>query len=51
MELTRVGETQGVSVFAQPGMATPPEIIFVPVAPGCVFQPYQFQEVRGRVRG
>lgn len=50
-ELTRIGETQGVGVYAQPGMATPPDVIFVPVRPGCEFQPYQYEPVSRRVRG
>jgi hypothetical protein len=44
-ELTRVGEYQGVSVFAQPGAETPPAVLYLPVRPGCEFQAYQ---ARGR---
>jgi hypothetical protein len=50
-ELTRVGEYQGVSVFAQPGAETPPAVIYLPVRPGCEFQAYQAEEEVIRVRG
>ena len=52
-EVTRIGDYQGVSVFAEPGAAggNTPDIIYVPVRPGCEFQPYQ-KEVKVRnVRG
>jgi hypothetical protein len=50
-EITRAGELQGVPVFAETGGATPPEVIYVPVRPGCEFQPYQGELKTGGVRG
>jgi len=49
-EVTRVGEFQGVSVFAEAGQ-TRPEVIYVPVRPGCELQPYQTEVKTGGVRG
>ena len=49
-EVTRVGEFQGVSLFAETGQ-TRPEVVYVPVRPGCEFQPYQVETKTGSVRG
>lgn len=51
-ELDKVGEYQGVPLFAQTAeTARPPEILMVPVRPGCEFQPYALElRLRG-VRG
>ena len=49
-EVTRIGEHQGVSVFAETGQ-TRPDVIYVPVRPGCEFQPYQTEVKTGNVRG
>jgi hypothetical protein len=50
-DVTRIGEYQGVGVFAEPGATRTPDIIYIPVRPGCEFQPYQ-KEVKVRnVRG
>jgi hypothetical protein len=38
--LSRVGEHQGILLFADPGDEPPPEAIYVPVRPGCIFQAY-----------
>jgi hypothetical protein len=40
-ELTPVGEYRGVKVYAQAGLTGPPEVLYLPARPGCVFQPYQ----------
>ncbi|HEY0037353.1 MAG TPA: hypothetical protein VGB66_11725, partial [Longimicrobium sp.] len=50
-EVTRVGEYQGVSVFAETGATGTPEVLYVPVRPGCEFQPYQVETKAGAVRG
>jgi hypothetical protein len=39
-EVTPVGEYRGVRVFADAGGHLPPERVYLPVRPGCVFQPY-----------
>ncbi|HEX8359087.1 MAG TPA: hypothetical protein VF613_03145, partial [Longimicrobium sp.] len=49
-EVTRVGDFQGVPVFAEAGQ-TRPDVIYVPVRPGCEFQPYQTEVKTGGVRG
>lgn len=49
-EVTRIAEHQGVPVFAETGAARP-EVIYVPVRPGCEFQPYQTEVKSGAVRG
>ena len=49
-QLTRVGEFQGTPIFAQTGEDSPQEVLYVPLRPGCEFQPYQLREeiqVRG----
>jgi hypothetical protein len=50
-DVTRMGEYQGVGIFAEPGAPALPDIVYIPVRPGCEFQPYQ-KEVKVRnVRG
>jgi hypothetical protein len=49
-DVTRTGEYQGVPVFAETG-AERPEVLYVPVRPGCEFQPYQTEVKAGSVRG
>jgi hypothetical protein len=49
-EVTRVGDHMGVPVFAEMGQ-TRPDVIYVPVRPGCEFQPYQVETKTGSVRG
>ena len=50
-EVTRAGETMGVSVFAEAGATGTPEVVYLPVRPGCEFQPYQLEVKAGAVRG
>ncbi len=38
--LARVGEYQGILLFADPGDDPPPDALYVPVRPGCIFQAY-----------
>jgi hypothetical protein len=39
-------------VFAEPSAnAQHPEVIYLPVQPGCVFQPYQYEVKASGVRG
>ena len=38
--LARIGEHQGILLFADPKDDPPPEAIYVPVRPGCIFQAY-----------
>lgn len=49
-EVSRAGEVQGVSVFSEGGNMNA-EVIYVPVRPGCEFQPYQTEIKTGGVRG
>jgi hypothetical protein len=49
-EVSRAGEVQGVGVFSEGGSMTS-EVIYLPVRPGCEFQPYQTQVKTGGVRG
>ena len=49
-EVARMGEYQGVPVFAEAGM-TRPEVVYVAIRPGCEFQPYQTEVKSGAVRG
>ncbi|HEX6371924.1 MAG TPA: hypothetical protein VF006_23575 [Longimicrobium sp.] len=50
-EVTRAAEFGGVSVFAEAGAQGAPEVLYVPVRPGCEFQPYQLEVKAGGVRG
>ncbi len=43
-QLQRVGEYQGTPIFAEAGRTGPFELVYVPVRPGCEFQPYQVRE-------
>jgi hypothetical protein len=49
-QLTRVGDHAGVAVFAETGASAPQSVLYVPLRPGCEFQPYQ-QQATIRVRG
>lgn len=40
-ELTPVGAYRVVTVFAEAGSAGAPDVVYLPVRPGCEFQPYQ----------
>ena len=50
-ELVRGGEFMGVPVFVATGGRTPAEVVYLPVAPACEFQPYQLEIKAGGVRG
>jgi hypothetical protein len=50
-EITQVKPYRGVAVFAEAGIAGEPEVIYVLVRPGCVFQPYHSLVEVGAVRG
>lgn len=39
-EVIKTGETDGIAIFAEPGIETP-EVTYLPVRRGCEFQPYQ----------
>jgi hypothetical protein len=49
-QLQRVGDFEGVGVFAETGAETPYPVLYVPLRPGCEFQPYQLRD-QIRVRG
>jgi hypothetical protein len=49
--LTRVGGFQGTPLFAEAGGTGTPDVVYVPVRPGCELQPYQKAAAVGRVRG
>ncbi|HYW12922.1 MAG TPA: hypothetical protein VE871_13270 [Longimicrobium sp.] len=49
-DVVRAGEYQGIPVFAEAGAARS-EVLYVPVRPGCEFQPYQTEVKVGAVRG
>lgn len=49
-EITRTGVFQDVAVFAEAGASGVAEVVYVPVRPGCEFQPYQLQVKVGGVR-
>ncbi|MDR0788549.1 MAG: hypothetical protein LBG44_11910 [Gemmatimonadota bacterium] len=44
-QLQRVGEYQGTPVFAEANTTAPWQVVYLPVRPGCEFQPYQLREV------
>ena len=50
-EVTRTGEFQGVGVFTEAGATGTPDVVYVPVRPGCEFQPYQREQRAQQVRG
>jgi len=50
-DVTRTGEFMGVPVFAEAGATPTTEVVYVPVRPGCEFQPYQLDVKVGGVRG
>jgi len=49
-EVTRRGEFQGTPLFIEAGATGTPEVIYIPVRPGCEFQPYQ-RQAKVQVRG
>jgi hypothetical protein len=50
-EVARTADFQGVPVFAEAGATGATEVLYVPVRPGCEFQPYQLDVKVGGVRG
>jgi hypothetical protein len=50
-EVSRMGDYMGVPVFAEAGATGATEVIYLPVRPGCEFQPYQVDVKVGGVRG
>ena len=50
-EVTRTADFMGVPVFAEAGATAATEVVYVPVRPGCEFQPYQLEVKVGGVRG
>jgi hypothetical protein len=50
-EVTRVADYMGVPVFAEAGATGATEVLYIPVRPGCEFQPYQVDVKVGGVRG
>ena len=50
-EVSRTGEYMGVPVFAEAGATGATEVLYLPVRPGCEFQPYQLDVKVGGVRG
>lgn len=49
-QLEWVGESDGVGLYAQRGSEAPYETLYLPLRPGCEFQPYRMREAI-RVRG
>ena len=45
------GEHGGVPFFVEANAGANPELLFVPVQPGCLFQWYQWEGTVGGVRG
>jgi hypothetical protein len=50
-EVTRTGEYQGVGVFTESSATGTPDVVYIPVRPGCEFQPYQYEVPARGVRG
>jgi hypothetical protein len=50
-EVSRTADYQGVPVFAEAGAMGGTEVLYLPVRPGCEFQPYQLDVKVGGVRG
>jgi hypothetical protein len=50
-DVARRGEYGGVGVFADASATGTPDVIYVPVRPGCEFQPYQYEVPARGVRG
>lgn len=46
--LTRVGEHMGILLFAGTDDSPPPDAIYVPTAPGCIFQAYVREDLMRR---
>jgi hypothetical protein len=50
-EVVRTADYMGVPVFAEAGATGATEVLYLPVRPGCEFQPYQLDVKVGGVRG
>lgn len=50
-DAVRVGAWDGVDLYAAPDAGATPDVVYVPVRPGCEFQPFQRTEAVLRVRG
>ncbi len=50
-QVTRIGEYQGVGIFGEAGVPTPPDVLYIPIRPGCEFQPYESEQAVRGVRG
>ena len=50
-ELRPAGQFRGVPLFVEAGARGTPDVYYVPVRPGCEFQPFQNADVTGAVRG
>ena len=50
-DVTRTGEYQGVGVFTDASATGTPDVIYIPVRPGCEFQPFQLEQQTRGVRG
>jgi hypothetical protein len=50
-DAVRVGTWDGVEVYAAPDAGAQPEVVYVPVRPGCEFQPFRRADEVRRVRG
>jgi len=42
--LTSAGSVNGIPVFAESSAQEPYQVLYVPIRPGCEFQPYQVRE-------
>jgi hypothetical protein len=50
-DVTRTGEYQGVGVYTDASATGTPDVVYLPVRPGCEFQPYQYEVPARGVRG
>jgi hypothetical protein len=49
-DLSAAGEFMGVPLFTRKAAGSPPDVLFVPLAPRCLVQPYRLQEDVRKVR-
>ncbi|HEX8693957.1 MAG TPA: hypothetical protein VF746_16155 [Longimicrobium sp.] len=45
-ELKRIGTFRGIPVFGEVEASTRPDVLYLPVRPGCEFHPYQISGVK-----
>ncbi len=50
-DVTRTSDYQGVGVFTDASATGTPDVVYIPVRPGCEFQPYQYEVPARGVRG